>query len=244
MTVHLTAPAKLTLELRVTGVRDDGYHMIDAEMAALELCDDVAVDPDGNWLRVDGPWAAGIPTDETNLVARALTLAGRTAGVTITKNIPHGGGLGGGSADAGAILRWAGINDPLMAARIGADVPFCASGGARARVRGIGELLEPLPAREMPVTLVVPPLSVPTHLVYEAWDGLDDHERRGDRNDLEAAALTVEPELRRWRDRIREAESSPTLAGSGATWFLEGHHPRLADALPDASVVLTRTLAD
>jgi 4-diphosphocytidyl-2-C-methyl-D-erythritol kinase len=239
--VHLVAPAKLTLTLAVTGVRDDGYHLIDAEMVALDLADDLEVDPDGDWLRIEGRWSDGVPADGTNLVSRALRLAGRGAGVTVRKNIPHGGGLGGGSADAGAILRWAGHSDPQSAATIGADVPFCASGLARARVGGIGEVVEALPPRELAVTLVIPPLSVPTHLVYDAWDRLDPADRNVGRNELETAALVVEPRLRRWRDRIGEAAILPTLAGSGATWFLEGHHHELVDALPDAVVVLTTT---
>ena len=65
-------------------------------------------------------------------------------------------------------------------------------------------------------------------------------------NDLEPAALVVEPALARWRDRIREASgTAPTLAGSGATWFLRGHHHiagQIAEALPEATVVLTRTM--
>ncbi len=67
--------------------------------------------------------------------------------VRLTKRIPPGAGLGGGSADAAAVLRWAGVvDDVALAARLGADVPFCVRGG-RARVTGIGEVLEPLAVR-------------------------------------------------------------------------------------------------
>ena len=71
-------------------------------------------------------------------------VVGRTAAVHVDKQIPHGGGLGGGSADAAAILRWAGVDDPNVAVALGADVPFCLVGG-RARVTGIGEIVDPLP---------------------------------------------------------------------------------------------------
>jgi 4-diphosphocytidyl-2-C-methyl-D-erythritol kinase len=268
MTVHethesvataLRAHAKLTLSLRVIGVRADGYHFIDAEMVSLELHDLVGIiDPDpsasgttrSNELSATGPFADGVPLDRTNLAWSALDLAQRRAHVAIDKRIPHGGGLGGGSADAAAVLRWANFGtdaaDLERAGGLGADIPFCLVGG-RARVTGIGECVEPLPFVDQAITLVIPPLQVSTPAVYRAWDDLD---RRGDRpthgaNDLEAPALVVEPALRRWRaligDRIGVA---PTLAGSGATWFALGdHRAQLADlSTRGATVVSTRTV--
>jgi len=236
--VTIGAPAKLTLELRVTGVRDDGYHLIDAEMVTLEWADTLTVVPGGHGLTADGPFAAGMPLDDSNLVAKALRLAEREAAVHLHKSIPHGGGLGGGSSDAAAVLRWAGYADLAGAARLGADVPFCLVGG-RARVRGIGEVVEPLPLQALDITLVIPPFSVSTPAVYRAWDDLGGP--RGVENDLQPAALVVEPRLVQWRDRVREAAGvQPTLAGSGGTWFLRGHHD-LAAALPEAMVVQTRT---
>jgi 4-diphosphocytidyl-2-C-methyl-D-erythritol kinase len=238
--VTLEAPAKLTWSLRVTGVRHDGYHLIDAEMVTLELADLVTMDPEGDHLRFTGPFAAGIPTDDTNLVARALRLVERRAAVDVVKNIPAGGGLGGGSADAAAVLRWAGYRDLAEASRLGADIPFCLVGG-RAQVRGIGDIVDPLPPVPRDITLVVPPLAVSTPAVYRAWDALGGPTAAGP-NDLEPAALVVEPRLASWRDRIREAAGTdPVLAGSGATWFVPGVHPSLAHALPDAHVQVTRT---
>jgi hypothetical protein len=107
-------------------------------------------------------------------------------------------------------------------------------------VLGIGEIVEPLPFEPMDITLVIPPLAVSTPAAYRAWDELGMPRAEGP-NDLEPAALVVEPQLARWRDRIREAAGvAPVLAGSGATWFLHGHHD-VREALPDAMVVLTRT---
>lgn len=235
----VAAPAKLTLSLRMTGVRDDGYHLIDAEMVSLAWADMLTIDPAATGLSADGPFAAGMPLDDSNLVAKALRMADRTAAVHLHKVIPHGGGLGGGSSDAAAVLRWAGFTDVVAASRLGADVSFCLVGG-RARVRGIGELVEPLEFAAMDITLIVPPLAVSTPAAYRAWDELGGPRADGP-NDLEPAALVVEPELVRWRDRIREAAGvAPTLAGSGATWFLHGHHD-VATALPEAMVVQTRT---
>lgn len=237
--VVLAAPAKLTLSLRITGVRLDGYHLVDAEMVSLAWADTVTITPDEHGLSADGPFAEGMPLDERNLVAKALRLAGREAHVHLHKAIPHGGGLGGGSSDAAAVLRWAGYTDIAAASRLGADVSFCLVGG-RARVTGIGEVVDPLPFLPLDVTLVIPPLAVSTPAAYRAWDDLGGPRADGV-NDLEPAALVVEPRLVRWRDRIREAAGeAPVLAGSGATWFLLGHHD-VAAALPEAMVVLTRT---
>ena len=244
VTVTVSAPAKLTIDLRITGVRADGYHLVEAEMVTLELADSLQIDPTGRGVRATGPYSVGVPLDAANLAAKALALVGRTAGVVIDKQIPHGGGLGGGSADAAAVLRWAGFDDLIAAARLGADVAFCLVGG-RAHVSGIGEIVAPLPADAEPVpyTLIIPPLSCSTPAVYRAWDDLGGPSDSGP-NDLITAALVVEPQLAVWRDRIRDAAGiEPILAGSGATWFLPGHHRHIAALLPEANVLLTRTNA-
>jgi 4-diphosphocytidyl-2-C-methyl-D-erythritol kinase len=227
LVVELAAHAKLTTTLRVTGVRDDGFHLIDAEMVSLDLHDTITIEPrpgGPTTIEVTGPFADGVPVDGSNLVAGALELVGRRARITIDKQIPNGGGLGGGSADAGAVLRWAGFgagpDDLRRAGRLGADVPFTIVGG-RARVTGIGDVVTPLPHIERAVVLVIPPLRVSTPAVYRAWDDLGGPTGDG-RNDLEPAALVVEPRLRWWRDAIGERLGRPpTLAGSGATWFAD-----------------------
>jgi 4-diphosphocytidyl-2-C-methyl-D-erythritol kinase len=227
------APAKLTLSLRVTGVRDDGFHLIDAEMVTLDLADELEFD-EGDGLSIVGT-GGGLPVeaDDDNLVRRALRAVGRTAHVTLTKRIPAGGGLGGGSADAAAVLRWAGVDDVALAASLGADVPFCVLGG-RARVTGIGDVLEPLPFVDATFTLLTPPFGVSTPAVYRAWDELGGPTADGP-NDLEPAALVVEPRLVEWRDRLGAATGvTPVLAGSGSTWFVEG-------AFPGEGRVVTRT---
>lgn len=242
--VVLQAPAKLTWSLRITGVRPDGYHELDAEFVTLDLADELHVTAGGAGITVSGPFAAGVPTDGDNLVARALAATGRRAGVHIVKRIPHGGGLGGGSADAAAVLRWAGVGDGATAARLGADVPFCVRGG-RARVGGIGDVLTPLAFVARTVTLVVPPFGVSTPAVFRMWDRLGGPHADG-RNDLEPAALAVEPRLAAWRDRIAAATGQrPVLAGSGATWFVEGERDNALDSVRSegAAVVVARTVA-
>lgn len=233
---RLIAPAKLTLSLRMTGVRDDGYHLIDAEMVSLDFHDTLDVEP-GDSLSVVGLHGAEtVGADDDNLVRRALAVARRSAAVTLHKAIPAGAGLGGGSSDAAAILRWAGVDDLDIAASIGADVAYCVVGG-RARVQGIGEIVEPLPYEPRTLTLVTPPVFCSTPAVYRAWDELGGPEGEHG-NDLEPAALAVAPELASWRDELAEATGQrPRLAGSGSTWFVDGAFPeagRVVKTVPAA----------
>jgi 4-diphosphocytidyl-2-C-methyl-D-erythritol kinase len=235
------AYAKLTLSLRVVGVRTDGYHLIDAEMVTLDLADELVFSP-GDGLVVEdlAGGAAAVPPGDDNLVRRAMRAVGRRAAVHLRKRIPAGAGLGGGSADAAAVLRWAGHGDDVsLAVALGADVPFCLRGG-RARVSGVGEAVERRPCGAGdPFTLLTPPLHVSTAAVYRAWDHLGGP--TGATNDLELAALAVEPALVEWRDRLAAATgATPSLAGSGSTWFVAGAFP----SVPGAVVARTVCPAD
>ena len=218
------AYAKLTVSLRVTGVRDDGYHLLDAEMVTLDLADELTFTSGVNDLPAD------------NLVSLALSVVGRDDihGDRV-RRIPAGAGLGGGSADAAAVLRWAGVTDLGVGARLGADVPFCMIGG-RAKVQGIGEIVEPLAFEARTFTLLTPPLHVSTPEVYRRWDELGGPSgARG--NDLEPAALSLVPELAEWRDRLGSATGvEPRLAGSGGTWFVEGAFPDVPGGVVTSTV--------
>ena len=226
-------PAKLTRTLRVTGVREDGLHLIDAEMVSLDLFDELTITPGSSGISFIDERNGGVPIDidpHDNLVTRAAALAGVELGAVVRKRIPAQAGLGGGSADAAAVLRWAGFTDIEQAASIGADVAFCLVGG-RARVRGIGVLVEPLEHLDLAFTVVTPSLACPTVAIYNKWDELGgpigDHG-----NDLEPAALAVVPELAQARELLGNATGeTPRLAGSGSSWFVEG-------AFPDAGTVL------
>ena len=201
-TTTVRAPAKLTVTLRVTGVRADGYHLLDAEMVTLELAD-VLTFAAGDGLAIGGPAAGGVPADDSNLVRRALRAVGRTAAVHVDKRIPAGGGLGGGSADAAAVLRWAGCDDLDLAVGLGADVPFCLVGG-RARVSGIGEVVEPRPLRRHlhPVHAALRRCRPPR--CTAAWDDLGGPTADGPQRPRTGGAR-VEPRLAEWRDRLRAA---------------------------------------
>ncbi|MCL6091520.1 MAG: 4-(cytidine 5'-diphospho)-2-C-methyl-D-erythritol kinase [Actinobacteria bacterium] len=250
---RLRALAKLTLSLRVVGVRADGYHLLDAEMVNVDLADTLEFWPGEGLEVVDGGASlrghGHVPTDGTNLVARALELVGARARVRLVKRVPAGAGLGGGSADAAAVLRWASTRHPVeggfgdrcsaplsaakaleLASKLGSDVPFCLAGGGRARVGGTGEELSVLPFGELAgsaYTLLIPPFGVSTAAVYAAWDQLQSVRTSSQGpNDLEPAALRVEPRLAQWRDRLGNATGEqPILAGSGSTWWVRGEWP-------------------
>lgn len=246
---EVLAPAKLTLRLEIAGRRDDGFHLLDAEMVTVDLFDtlrfaggdglvvsDLSGATSGHDLRpLEG--ASKIPAGPDNLVCRALQAVGRRASVHLEKRIPAGAGLGGGSADAGAVLRWAGRTGPRalpFAAVLGADVPFCVAGG-RAGVRGIGELVEPRPFEERRFVLAIPPLFVDTAAVYRTWDRLGGP-TGSNGNDLEPAALATEPELEAWKEALAAISGKePRLAGSGGTWFVEGSPEELG--ITEATVV-------
>lgn len=222
---RVLAPAKLTWSLRVGDRRPDGYHDLESEMVALSLADELVISEPGEGIELSSAEVdtAELELGDGNLIARALALAGRSAAVALAKRIPLGGGLGGGSADAGAILRWAGVEDPALAASLGGDVPFCVRGG-RAMVRGLGELVEPLEHVDRRVTLLLPPVAVSTPQAYRALDDLRSQGRgRHERNDLTEAAEVVAPRLRSFREAFEAVTGAEVLlAGSGSTLFVEG----------------------
>jgi 4-diphosphocytidyl-2-C-methyl-D-erythritol kinase len=215
--IVVDAYAKLTLSLRVTGTRPDGYHELDAEMVSIdEPYDTLTIRPaTSTRLTVTGPFAEGVPVDPTNLAWRAAVVCGATVDIALHKGIPSGAGLGGGSADAAAVLV-ALDADPPLAPALGADVAFCMNGG-RARVRGIGEVVEPVEPALLSIVVATPPFRCATADVYAAWDALGGP--RGDVNDLQPAAHHVEPRLAAFRRDVEAAAGAPAvLAGSGSSY--------------------------
>ncbi len=182
--MRLEAFAKINWSLDIIGIREDGYHLMDMIMQPVSLADEIVLTPADNMeITTDGyPRSRA---DKTNLAMRAaLELkesAGYSGGVRIHvhKRIPMGAGLGGGSADAAAVL--CGLNrlwnlgltgDELekTGLRLGADVPFMIRGGL-ARVRGIGELIEPRPCRNNYWMLIFQPCrGLSTREIFESWN--------------------------------------------------------------------------
>ena len=180
------APAKVNLSLRILGKRPDGFHELDTRMVRISLADSIrceAGEP-GSGLRFtcDDP---SLPTDESNLVVKAVRGVEQAVGrsldlrIHLTKRVPHGAGLGGGSSDAASVLLGldAGLELELgretlagIAAGLGSDIPFFLYEGA-CDCRGRGESVEPV--SEFPwrprLLLVKPAFSVPTPWAYKEW---------------------------------------------------------------------------
>lgn len=185
--VRIAAHAKINLFLRILARESGGYHQIETAFALLELADDLVVERTerGVTIAVHGA-DLGDPAD--NLAVRAaravLEATGPRFGValTLTKRIPVRAGLGGGSSDAAAALHavnhLAGNAVPRaevlqLAARLGADVAFFASGAATALAWGRGERLFQLPSPPAaPALLALPPLGIATPDAYRWWDEL------------------------------------------------------------------------
>jgi 4-diphosphocytidyl-2-C-methyl-D-erythritol kinase len=229
------AAAKVNLYLHVAPPTPDGYHPIASLMAFADVGDEVSAEPAGHLsLVIDGPFSAGLPVSDDNLVLRAaralLTHAGRPdagAKLVLTKALPIAAGLGGGSSDAGAALRL--INDMLdlgfsearleaVAAEIGADGAACLR-GRMLTAQGRGERLSPAPAMPpLPAVLVNPGVPSPTGAVYRAYDASG--APGGD--DLPAAPeLSSVAKAAAWLASCRNDLEPPALA-------LE---PRIAEAL-------------
>lgn len=234
-----TAYAKINLALHVRKRREDGYHELETLFAFVDAGDLVSVRlAERDCLTTVGLFAGGIEDPFGNIVAKALAALPRREGwaVLLEKNLPVAAGLGGGSADAGAVFRLVerahGLPDDWRerAARLGADVPACVLGETCVG-RGTGTDLEPVESDLMgtPVLLLNPRVPLATGPVFGAWDGID----RGalptgsareiafaGRNDLEIPAIALCPAIADVLAALRE--TSPWLArmsGSGATCF-------------------------
>jgi 4-diphosphocytidyl-2-C-methyl-D-erythritol kinase len=184
--IGLKAFAKVNYALDVLGLRADGYHEVSTVMQSISLCDEVEIErlAEGFELSVEPEEAEiGPPERNTAYIAwkmlQGLTDEALAAGVTLRKGIPAGAGLGGGSADAAAVL--IGLNELFdlglradelreVGARIGADVSFCISGGT-ALGEGVGDVLTSLPAPPAHhLVLAKPARSADTGKIYRAYD--------------------------------------------------------------------------
>jgi len=239
--LRVLAYAKLNLVLRVVGRRDDGYHLLQTLMCAVDLADELHLrEAEGITLRVEG---LEIPPGE-DLVLRAVRLLAERTGmgkgvhVRLVKRIPAGAGLGGGSSDAAAAL--AGLNRlwglglsraelQEIGLELGADVPFFFS-DSPAWAEGVGEKLTPanvpLPAAFL---ILVPPFPCPTPAVYRLYDELGipfscpvrlEDELPGWENDLWPAAVRLRPRLAELRRALAGLGGLGVgMSGSGSALF-------------------------
>lgn len=241
MRITVAAPAKVNLWLRVGPRLESGYHAISTLFCALDLADTVVIRAGrrGEEAGVEATYAPPLETlpdlgpPEENLAVRAARAFVERAGlaetpsIQLVKRIPSGGGLGGGSSDAGAVLRALGRLHPRalaveevleLAAGIGSDVPFFVQGGPLAHGSGRGEVLRPGgPLSPRPVVLVLPPFPVSTGHAYRWLD-----ESRGGK--AEGASLDDESDM-------SDSELSWDAVADAATNDFEGpvfeRHPEL-----------------
>jgi 4-diphosphocytidyl-2-C-methyl-D-erythritol kinase len=254
-----TAHAKVNLELRVLARESGGYHAIETVFQRLEIGDDVLVRADvtGRSLDCAGPEMPrdGLGSVERNLAWRAASVYAEATGwpsgfaIEVVKRVPVGGGLGGGSADAGAVLRILDALSPrplgdrqlvALAAPLGSDVPFLASEAVHALAWSRGERLLSLPA--LPIreaALIFPPFSTATAEAYErlatartaGWSpagSLSDPAELGEwagadaraHNDFEDVVGAWHPELHGCVGWLRDRGARiAMLAGSGSTVY-------------------------
>jgi 4-diphosphocytidyl-2-C-methyl-D-erythritol kinase len=241
------APAKLNLFLHVTGRRADGYHELETLFQIVDWTDEVSIEPreDGRIERLGG--APGVPANE-DLVVRAARLLRERAGrpelgatLAVTKRIPLGAGLGGGSSDAATTLvalntLWGlGLSTGALAAlglALGADVPVFVR-GRNAIARGVGEDLEPVELPERAFAIIFPGIPVATREAFQAPEltrnsppitisGFPLSGAAGaplpGRNDLEPVVAARHPAVRRALDWLG-ARGAARMTGSGACVF-------------------------
>lgn len=240
-----TAYAKINLALHVRSRREDGYHELETLFAFVDAGDTLSArTSEQDQVSTVGEFAGGIDDPFDNLVAKALSALPRSQGMNITleKNLPVAAGLGGGSADAGAVFRLVerlhGLPDDWQerAAKLGADVPSCVR-SETAIGRGTGTELEPLEddLKGTPVLLLNPREPLSTGPVFKAWDGQD----RGGlpvgedgeisnarnialygRNDLTEGAILLRPSIQEVLHQLSlDGAWLTRMSGSGATCF-------------------------
>ena len=234
------APAKLNLALHVRGRRPDGRHAIETLFVFCTDGDRLSAEPAGELsLAVAGPFARDLPEARSNLVMEAAQAlreragVGEGAAIRLDKRLPVASGIGGGSADAAAALRlltalWK--TDPAhaqeVAPKLGSDVPACLL-SLSARGEGAGDELTPAALPDLAgkaVLLVNSRVPLATGEVFARWDGKDRGplgDWRDGRNDLEAAAIALAPQIElvlAWLAAQPGAEFV-RMSGSGATCF-------------------------
>lgn len=248
-----TAFAKINLALHVRRRRDDGYHELETLFAFVDAGDVVsAKSAKQDELRTVGEFAAQLTDPFDNIVGKALRSLPHGPGwaVTLEKNLPVAAGLGGGSADAGAVFRLVEAQFGLpgdwqaRAARLGADVPACVR-SVTCIGRGTGTELERIESdlAGMPVLLVNPRLPLSTAQVFAAWDGADlgplpagsaREMATNGRNDLEEAAIETCPVIADVLSALGATEPWLTrMSGSGATCFALYETTELRDRVAD-----------
>lgn len=181
--MKVEAPAKVNLALDILGSRPDGYHELDMIMAEIGLADSLEIErSDRDVILCDKPLPPCNTLTKTLEVLREQYGLKHSYKIVLHKRVPEQAGLGGGSADAAALIKALNTMEHLnlsveqmmeAGAKVGADVPFCILGGY-ARVKGIGEQCTPIPCDwKIPVLLIKPEQGISTPACFAAWDAMD-----------------------------------------------------------------------
>ena len=243
MAINVFAPAKVNLSLHITGQRADGYHLLDSLVAFAPVGDRLVLSAgQGFTMSVDGPEGAGVPVDDSNLALRGARLvSGNGVHIALTKDLPAAAGIGGGSSDAAAAIRGAcalfdaPMPDEGAILSLGADVPMCMK-PVSARATGIGGELERVTLPRLPAVLVNPRVPVSTPSVFRTLTRRDNPPMPDvpafasvpdaiawlaeQRNDMQAAAIAIEPMVASVLDALGETGAALSrMSGSGATCF-------------------------
>lgn len=268
--MSMMARAKLNLALHVTGQCADGtphagYHTLHSLVAFADFGDEVRVQrSSADKLTVEGPFSVGVPALEQNTLGNALKMVRRwghddlamaPVAISLTKDLPVASGIGGGSADAAALIALLTKNRTLSATEasdvlaLGADVPMCLA-GCSAIISGIGEKIAPVDLPSCALVLVNPRVGVETPSVFRAlaektnpplqdWSApknIADLVRylHMSRNDLMAPAIGLVPEIAQCLAALASAPFS-RMSGSGATCFA------LCETMNDAEKLAAKT---
>jgi len=244
--LSIKAFAKINLFLHVLGKNERGYHLLDSLFVFSDIGDDIVLSRNDNEkiiITADGEFGYDVPTDDGNLAVKAAKAFGIEKGLNIrlTKNVPVSSGIGGGSADAAAVIRGLiemyGLQlsaDEITnkAADIGADVPACVYSKS-CRIAGIGEKIEPFPVNDKFKIILVNPLrKIMTKDIFGI--GVKNFSEKADidknnllaslkntRNDLVEPASQLVPEIKNIVKALNETDGCALagMSGSGATCF-------------------------
>ena len=240
--MRIAARGKINWTLDIVGRREDGYHLMDMLMQPVTLEDEVTLGPADSLTLTCGGWPRLTPREDNLALRAARALQEATgcrlgAAIHVEKRVPVGAGMGGGSADAAAVLfglnrLWGtGLSETELeriGLTLGADVPFCLRGGLT-RTTGVGEIMENLPCkRSFPLVVVQPCRGLSTGTVFQAYHSAGESRRpdtevarlaleRGDLPMLSAALANVlEPVSREMRPEIGQAVEVLQAAGASA----------------------------
>lgn len=223
--ITIKVGAKINLSLDVTGVREDGYHLLDMRNASVDIFDIIRAKKSN----ISAVTMDGKAVDVSNTAVKALKILQDEYGVAmqvdIEKGIPFSAGLGGSSADASGVFYCAqriydldGDKLKSLAVKVGCDVPYMMSGG-NARVRGVGELLERVPYQSLALAICQSSVGASTKEIYAKFDEVGGYPKTSVRyNALEKSAVALAPQILTAKEQLLFHTDRVFMTGSGSAY--------------------------